>query len=69
MKSIFIYFGQLLIFKCLINFTVSLAKIPGTFFLEFLNLFFTNMMELVDMLGLGSSSFRVRVQIPFLVNI
>jgi small subunit ribosomal protein S12 len=26
------------------------------------------MMELVDMLGLGSSSFRVRVQIPFLVN-
>ena len=26
------------------------------------------MMELVDMLGLGSSSFRVGVQVPFLVN-
>jgi small subunit ribosomal protein S12 len=26
------------------------------------------MMELVDMLGLGSSSYRVRVQIPFLVK-
>ena len=27
------------------------------------------MMELVDMLGLGSSSFRVGVQVPFLVTI
>jgi hypothetical protein len=27
------------------------------------------MMELVDMLGLGSSSFRVGVQVPFLVKI
>ena len=26
------------------------------------------MMELVDMLGLGSSSFRVGVQVPFLVK-
>ena len=30
-------------------------------------MFFTKMMELVDMLGLGSSSFRVGVQVPFLV--
>ena len=27
------------------------------------------MMELVDMLGLGSSSLRVGVQVPFLVKI
>ena len=29
--------------------------------------FNARMMELVDMLGLGSSSFRVGVQVPFLV--
>jgi hypothetical protein len=28
----------------------------------------TKMMELVDMLGLGSSSLRVGVQVPFLVK-
>jgi hypothetical protein len=33
------------------------------------NFKFAKMMELVDMLGLGSSSFRLGVQVPFLVKL